>query len=184
VPFAECPCGSIGRWRERARFRPHFIADACAPRYGWTILQRERDMQRNRLRNPRRATAIAGIALALATAPVAAQHLRQPPPPLPPPPAPTQDEAPQIGQPDPAPVVPANPAQRPPTTAPIPSQGPARQVPSEPEKTEPASKPVLDSAGRPVRGMVQVAPNRVRDTATGRYYWLSPEGRLLPEADD
>jgi hypothetical protein len=144
----------------------------------------ERDMQRTRHRNPRRAAVLAGIALAMLIAPAAAQQLNQPPPPLPPPASPTQDTAPQIGQPDPAPVVPANPAQRPATTAPIPSKGPAREVPAEPGKVEPATKPVLDSARRPVRGMVKVAPNRVRDTATGRYYWLSPEGRLLPEADN
>lgn len=71
--------------------------------------------------------------------------------------------------------------------APIPQQGPAQPSPSPLGNTAPsAAKPaqpavrtpskVYDRSGRLVPGAVQVAPNRVLDTRTGRYYNTLPSG--------
>lgn len=138
-------------------------------------------MQRNRNRN-RSASAVV-VAFALVAAPALAQQLRQPPPPLPPPALPAQDASPRIVQPSAAPALPDHPSQRP-ANAPIratagdekPQTAAAKQAQDDDDRQ------VIDASGRPVRGMVKVAPNRVRDTATGRYYWVSPAGRLLPDS--
>lgn len=61
----------------------------------------------------------------------------------------------------------------------IPSIGPARQVPVG-SATPAASKSparVLDASGKPVNGLIQVAPNRVMDPATGRYHWTKGSGQ-------
>ena len=76
------------------------------------------------------------------------------------------------------PRVATDPGQRPQSSSPIPSEGPAKQLPAEqtaPARKTPAS--VLDSTGKPVSGMIQVAPNRVYDTATGRYHWTESDGQ-------
>jgi hypothetical protein len=139
-------------------------------------------MQRNRSRPAILATAVA--AFALATMPALAQQLRQPPPPLQPPASPTQDAAPRIVQPATAPSLPSSPSQRA-ATAPIKATTGDKE-PSQPASAKQAQAgdepQAVDANGRPVRGMVKVAPNRVRDTATGRYYWVSPAGRLLPDS--
>jgi hypothetical protein len=96
-------------------------------------------------------------------------------------PVPTQAGAgPQLKQAQPAqvPKVATDPNQRPQSSSPIPSTGPAKEVPAEqtaPARKSPAS--VLDSAGKPVNGMIQVAPNRVYDPATGRYHWTESDGQ-------
>ncbi len=77
------------------------------------------------------------------------------------------------------PKVATDPGQRPPSSSPIPGTGPAKQVPA--EQTAPARQKspasVLDAAGKPVDGMIQIAPNRVYDPATGRYHWTRTEGQ-------
>lgn len=81
-------------------------------------------------------------------------------------------------QPSQAPRVSADPAQRPQAPAAIPSTGPAKQVPVGPA-TPATSKPpasVLDASGKPRNGLIQVAPNRVMDPATGRYHWTDGSG--------
>lgn len=96
-------------------------------------------------------------------------------------PVPTQTgTGPQLKQAQPAqvPKVATDPNQRPQSSSPIPSAGPAKQVPA--EQTARARKTpanLLDSAGKPVNGMIQVAPNRVYDPATGRYHWTELDGQ-------
>jgi hypothetical protein len=78
------------------------------------------------------------------------------------------------------PAVPATPDQRLQSSSPIPEQGPAKQLqktaaPAQPVPVQPTRpNPVLDATGKPVAGTIQVAPNRVYDPATGRYYWTTP----------
>lgn len=97
-------------------------------------------------------------------------------------PAPAQTGVgPQLkqAQPPQVPKVASDPSQRPQSSDPIPSTGPAKQVPA--EQTAPALQKnpasVLDSAGKPVSGMVQIAPNRVYDPATGLYHWTRTDGQ-------
>lgn len=77
------------------------------------------------------------------------------------------------------PKIAADPGQRPQSANPIPSAGPAKQVPVEQPaaaaKQRAAS--VLDSTGKPVDGLIQVAPNRVFDPATGLYHWTRTQGQ-------
>jgi hypothetical protein len=121
------------------------------------------------------------ILVCVAAMPAIAQQLLQPNVPTNKP-APTQTEVgPQLKQAQPAqvPKVASDPSQRPQSSDPIPSTGPAKQVPA--DQTAPAQRKnpasVLDSAGKPVNGLIQVAPNRVYDPATGRYHWTELEGR-------
>lgn len=80
-----------------------------------------------------------------------------------------------------APKMASDPSQRPQAPAAIPSNGPAREVPAGStasdtrKQKQPAS--VLDTNGNPVNGMIQVAPNRVYDPATGRYHWTETSGQ-------
>ena len=120
--------------------------------------------------------------MCVAAAPAVSQQLQQPTVPTTKPvPAPTQTGVgPQLKQVQPTqvPKVATDPNQRPQSSSPIPSAGPAKQVPA--EQTAPARKNpanVLDSAGKPVNGMIQVAPNRVYDPATGLYHWTQTEGQ-------
>lgn len=118
----------------------------------------------------------------IVAAPAVSQQLQQPEVPATKPvPAPTQTGVgPQLKEAQPAqvPKVAADPSQRPQSSSPIPSTGPAKQVPAE-QATRAREKPasVLDSTGKPVDGMIQVAPNRVYDPATGRYHWTETQGQ-------
>lgn len=120
--------------------------------------------------------------------PAAEAQLAQPPPATLSPPPGAGSRGPQLIQP-PAPrpaVIPSAPDQRPPLQQ-IPSTGP-----STPSLVQPAAPPplgpvdpqgasrVLDATGKPVHGTVRVAPDRVYDPATGRYYWTSPVPAPLP----
>ena len=82
-------------------------------------------------------------------------------------------------QPSQVPKVSADPNQRPRAPAAIPSSGPAQEVP--PGTPTPAASrspaKVLDTTGKPVNGLIQVAPNRVLDPATGRYHWTDGSGK-------
>jgi hypothetical protein len=118
----------------------------------------------------------------VAAAPAISQQLQQPTVPATnPAPVPTQTGVgPQLkqAQPAPAPKVATDPNQRPQSSSPIPSAGPAKQLPTEqamPARKTPAN--VLDSTGKPVNGMIQVAPNRVYDPATGHYHWTESDGQ-------
>jgi hypothetical protein len=77
------------------------------------------------------------------------------------------------------PKVAVDPAQRPQSSSPIPGTGPAKQVPVEQAATraKQGAANVFDSSGMPVNGMIQVAPNRVYDPATGLYHWTRAEGQ-------
>ena len=121
------------------------------------------------------------ILMCAAAMPAIAQQLLQPTVPANKP-VPTQTGVgPQLkqAQPTQVPKVATDPAQRPQSSSPIPSTGPAKQVPT--EQTAPALRKnpasVFDSAGKPVSGMVQIAPNRVYDPATGLYHWTRTEGQ-------
>ena len=116
-----------------------------------------------------------------ASVPAISQQLQQPAVPVDKP-VPTQTGVgPQLRQAQPvqAPKLATDPNERPQSSSPIPSAGPAKQVPA--EQTAPALQKspasVLDSAGKPVNGMIQIAPNRVYDPTTGRYHWTRTEGQ-------
>ncbi len=120
--------------------------------------------------------AIASFLLML-MAPLSAQSLR------PPVAAPTQPAGigPQLKQTPSAPTVPADIGQRAPSAGPIKSTGPAdeaKPVLTSPPAVGAAKKPVavIDALGRPVSGAVQVAPNRIYDPGSGRYYRTVPAG--------
>jgi len=120
--------------------------------------------------------------MCIVAAPAISQQLQQPTvTPTKPVLAPAQTGmGPQLKQAQPAqvPKVATDPNQRPPSSSPIRSAGPAKQVPAEqtaPSRKTPAN--VLDSAGKPVNGMIQVAPNRVYDPATGSYHWTESDGQ-------
>lgn len=129
--------------------------------------------------------AIVGTLMAITAAPAWSQQLQQPQPLVSPPAALHKGIGPELAQPQvtPPPVVPSSPDQRPQSSSPIKSVGPAQMVPiqparqqSEPEQANPP-KQVLDAAGKPVPGLIQVSPNRAYDPATGRYYWTTPSTR-------
>jgi hypothetical protein len=120
--------------------------------------------------------------------PTAAAQLAQPPPATLSPPPGSGSRGPQLIQP-PAPQsneIPSAPAQRP-LLQQIPSTGPSSQPLVQPAAPPPlgqvnplgASK-VLDATGKPVHGTVRVAPDRVYDPATGRYYWTRPAPEPVP----
>jgi hypothetical protein len=73
----------------------------------------------------------------------------------------------------------SDPNQRPQAPAAIPSTGPAREVSTESKAPSARKQPsnVLDANGKPVNGMIQIAPNRVYDPATGRYHWTETSGQ-------
>lgn len=117
----------------------------------------------------------------LAATPAYSQQLQQPTVPSSKPAAPPANSG--LGQPlkqaqpASAPKVASDPNQRPQAPTAIPSTGPAQQVPTEskgPALRKPAS--LQDARGRPVNGMIQIAPNRVYDPATKRYHWTETSG--------
>lgn len=130
--------------------------------------------------------ASAGVLSLALTAPVFSQQLQQPAVQPTTKPA-TRDTGigPQLKQ-EPAtaaPQVPANPGQRPQSTSPISSTGPANETPAaRPTRQQAPANPlgpvvqVIDPAGVPLNGYIQVAPNRVYDPVTNRYYWTTPAG--------
>lgn len=97
--------------------------------------------------------------------------------PLPPPPPPVRQIQPV--RPTPAPPIPTSLGQR--------EQAAPVQAPPQPQSANPLQKDdaqrvgaqsavVYDRQGRPLYGMEQAGPNRVRDTRTGRYYNTVPMG--------
>jgi len=124
---------------------------------------------------------LATLLCAVTTLPAISQQLQQPPVPANKPVPKQTGTGPQLKQAQPAqvPKVATDPDQRPQSSSPIPSAGPAKQVPAEQAapvtRKSPAS--VLDSAGKPVNGMIQIAPNRVYDPSTGLYHWTRVEGQ-------
>ena len=130
--------------------------------------------------------ALLACTLALAAGSAWSQQVRQPEPwGVQTAPRPVQ---PQVNRPQ---VIPANPGQRPRPTKPVPSEGPAKLLPGQPPQArtvpDPAPQPtrVFDASGRPLVGMLRVAPNRAFDPATGRYYQTTSAGKLIgpPPAD-
>ena len=129
--------------------------------------------------------AFSGLVLAMLVPVVSAQQLAQPPA------APTltlpsettlgTSNGSQLRQAVAAPSVLSDPAQRAGSTARVAEKGPsnAPPMPKEPPQPLPAApRPVLvvDAQGRPVRGALQVAPNRIYDPGTGRYHQTTPIG--------
>ena len=121
------------------------------------------------------------VLMCAASVPAISQQLLQPAVPASKP-VPTQTGVgPQLeqAQPMPIPRIATDPSQRPQSSNPIPGAGPAKQVPAG-QAAHAAGKPpasVLDATGKPVSGMVQIAPNRVYDPATGLYHWTRMEGQ-------
>lgn len=124
---------------------------------------------------PSKAAAV--FAALLVAQPVLAQQLRQPQaaPPV---------AGPKLVQPSaalPPPAMFSDPSQRLPGTNPIPERGPAKEVLELPAVVKPLEDadanqagPVVDRLGMPVRGALQVGPNRIFDPKTGRYHWTRP----------
>ena len=88
----------------------------------------------------------------------------------------------QVQQVQPAPAVLSDPEQRPAARTPVPDKGPANAQPTtkkpvQPLPAVPMPATVIDANGKPVRGALQVSPNRVYDPATGRYYQTTPSGQ-------
>lgn len=123
------------------------------------------------------------VLIGLAALPALAQQLQQPTVPIVKPATPPGNNG--IGpplkqaQPTSAPKVANDPGQRPQAPAAIPSTGPAREVPTESKGPAARKQPanVVDANGKPVNGMIQIAPNRVYDPATGRYHWTETLGQ-------
>ena len=119
--------------------------------------------------------------IGFATVTASAQQLQQPTVPTTKPVTPPTNSGvgPKLDQAQPVqvPKVASNPNQRPQAPTAIPSTGPAREVPTgtaAPSARKPAN--LLDANGKAVNGMIQVAPNRVYDPATGRYHWTEASG--------
>jgi hypothetical protein len=117
----------------------------------------------------------------LAALPASSQQLQQPVVPTAKPATPPSNTGvgPALNQPQsaPAPKVASDPNQRPQAPTAVPSTGPAREVPTQSKAAAARKQPaVLDANGKPINGMIQVAPNRVVDPATGRYHWTEPSG--------
>ena len=88
----------------------------------------------------------------------------------------------QLQQVQPAPAVLSDPEQRPAARTPVPDKGPANAQPTtkkpvQPLPAVPMPATVVDANGKPVRGALQVSPNRVDAPATGRYYQTTPSGQ-------
>lgn len=82
---------------------------------------------------------------------------------------------PSLIQPPATPVMPSDLGRRPAGSAPIRATGPALepllQVPTpQAGPLKAVSSRLLDPAGRPIPGVIRVAPNRVYDPGSGRYY--------------
>ena len=121
--------------------------------------------------------------LGLAALPALSQQLLQPTVPAAKPVTPPSNSGigPKLDQAQPVqvPKVASDPNQRPQAPTAIPSTGPAREVPTESKAPAARKRPasVLDANGRPLNGMIQIAPNRVYDPATGRYHWTETSGQ-------
>ncbi|MET0655257.1 MAG: hypothetical protein ABWY94_06775 [Pseudoxanthomonas sp.] len=120
----------------------------------------------------------------VAALPALSQQLLQPAVPTTKPVAPPGNSGvgPQLDQPQPvqSPSRVRDPELRPSTANAIPSTGPAQEVPTGPASpSQKLKKPasVLDANGKPVDGLIQVAPNRVYDPATGKYRWTETSGQ-------
>jgi hypothetical protein len=157
-----------------------FIAHACGRDHGWHTMNAQEISMAHMFR------LFLGCALALATGQAWSQQVRQPEPwGVQPAPRPMQ---PQVERPQ---VIPANPGQRPQSTSPVQSEGPAKLLPVQPPQVRTVPDPehlptrVFDASGRPLSGMLRVAPNRALDPATGRYYRTTSAGKILgpPPAD-
>jgi hypothetical protein len=128
--------------------------------------------------------AMAGLLLAVASAPASSQ-LGQPTPPVVTPKPQDTGMGPRLNntQATKSVEIPSDLNQRPQSSSPIPSTGPANEALAKPAGAafDPATsnqrRRVLDAAGRPVEGTIRVAPNRVYDPATGRYYRTTPPGQ-------
>jgi hypothetical protein len=125
--------------------------------------------------------AMAGATLAFAISPASSQQLQQQTP-LATPPAQPIGTGPRLDQAQatkPA-EIPSSLDQRPQSSSPIQSVGPAKQPPGQPAtSSSELARPVeptklLDATGRRADGMIRVAPNRVYDPVTKRYYWTTP----------
>lgn len=120
--------------------------------------------------------------IGIAAVPALAQQLQQPTVPTTKPATPPSDGGigPKLDQAQPTqvPKVASNPNQRPQAPTAIPSTGPARELPTGAAAPSTRKQPtyLLDANGKPVNGMIQVAPNRVYDPATGRYHWTEMSG--------
>ena len=126
--------------------------------------------------------------IGIAAVPALAQQLQQPTVPTTKPVTPPSNSGtgPKLDQAQPAqvPKVASDPNQRPQEPAAVPSTGPARELPTAAAAPGVRKKPakVLDTNGKPVNGLIQIAPNRVYDPATGKYHWterLGQEQKLL-----
>ncbi len=121
--------------------------------------------------------------IGLIALPALSQQLQQPVVPTTKPVTPPSNSGigPKLDQAQPAqvPRVANDPNQRPQAPTAIPSTGPAREVPTESKSPATRKRPasVLDANGRPINGMIQIAPNRVYDPATGRYHWTETSGQ-------
>lgn len=121
--------------------------------------------------------------IGFAALPALAQQLQQPTVPTTKPVTPPSNSGigPKLDQAQPVqtPKVASDPGQRPQAPTAVPSKGPAREVPTEstPAKTRKQPANVLDANGKPVNGMIQIAPNRVYDPVTGRYHWTETSGQ-------
>ncbi|MEO8365567.1 MAG: hypothetical protein ABI538_05105 [Pseudoxanthomonas sp.] len=129
----------------------------------------------------KRIPVVLAILVGVATVPAIAQQLQQPIAPANKP-VPTQRRMGpelQLAQPAQVSKLATDPSQRPQSSSPIPSAGPAKQVPAEQTALvgQKNRASVFDSAGKPVNGMIQIAPNRVYDTTTGLYHWTRTEGQ-------
>lgn len=118
--------------------------------------------------------------IGIAAVPALAQQLQQPTVPTTKPVTPPSNSGigPKLDQAQPVqvPKVASNPNQRPQAPTAIPSTGPAREVPTAPAAQKKPAK-VLDANGKPIDGLIQVAPNRVYDPATGKYRWTEGSGQ-------
>lgn len=120
--------------------------------------------------------------IGIAAGPALAQQLQQPTVPTTKPVTPPGNSGigPKLDQAQPAqvPKVASDPNQRPQAPNAIPSTGPAREVPTGAAAPSTRKQPanLLDANGKPVNGMIQIAPNRVYDPATGRYRWTETSG--------
>ena len=130
----------------------------------------------------KRVPLIFAALIGIAAGPVLAQQLQQPTVPTTRPATPPSNSGigPKLDQAQPVqvPRVASDPDQRPQAPTAIPSKGPAREVPTG-EVPNARKRPanLLDANGKPVNGMIQIAPNRVYDPATGKYRWTETSGQ-------